>query len=80
MANKKTDLKLVVFLTVLTLLVTPPTMAYANDDDDYAEDIVENLGWVAVGAGIMANIPFIAMNKIRRYTLKTGSSAMQVAK
>ena len=53
-------------------------MAYANDDDD-AEDIVENLGWVAVGAGIVANVPFIAMNKIRRYALKTSSSTMQEA-
>ena len=80
MTNKKTDLNLVVFLTVLVLLVIPPTMAYADDDDDDAEDIVENLGWVAVGAGIVANVPFIAMNKIRRYALKTGSSTIQVAK
>ena len=80
MTSKKTDLKFVVFLTVLTLLVIPPTLVYADDDDDDAEDIVENLGWVAVGAGIAANVPFIAMNKIRRYALKTGSSTMQVTK
>ena len=80
MTNKKTELKLVVFLTLMTLLVIPPTLTYADDSDDDAEDIVENLGWVAVGAGIVANVPFIAMNKIRRYALKTGSSTMQVAK
>ena len=80
MTNKKTDLKLFVFLIVLTLLVIPPTLVYADDDDDDAEEIVENLGWVAVGAGIVANVPFIAMNKIRRYALKTGSSTIQVAK
>jgi hypothetical protein len=79
MTIKKTNLKFVVFLTLLSLLVIPPTLAYADDDDD-AEDIVENLGWVAVGAGIVANVPFIAMNKIRRYAIKTGSSTMQVAK
>ena len=80
MTIKKTNLKFVVFLTLLSLLVIPPTLAYADDGDDDAEDIVENLGWVAVGAGIVANVPFIAMNKIRRYAIKTGSSTMQVAK
>ena len=80
MTNKKTELKFAVFLALMVLLVVPPALAYADDGDDDAEDIVENLGWVAVGAGIAANVPFIAMNKIRRYALKTGSSTMQVAK
>jgi len=80
MTIKKTNWKFVVFLTLLSLLVIPPTLAYADDGDDDAEDIVENLGWVAVGAGIVANVPFIAMNKIRRYAIRTGSSTMQVAK
>ena len=79
MTAKNINLKLVVFFTLLSLLVIPPTLAYA-DDDDNAEDAIESLGWVAVGAGIMANIPFIAMNKIRRYSIKTGSSTMQIAK
>ena len=77
--KKKTNRKFIVFLTLLSLLVISPTLAYADDDDE-AEDIVENLGWVAVGAGIAANVPFIAMNKIRRYAIKTSSSTMQVAK
>ena len=80
MTIKKTNWKFVVFLGLLSLLVIPLTLAYADDGDDDAEDIVENLGWVAVGAGIAANVPFIAMNKIRRYAIKTGSSTMQVAK
>ena len=80
MTNEKINLGLIVFLTLLSLLVIPPTLAYADDGDDEAEDIVENLGWVAVGAGIAANIPFIVMNKIRRYSVKAGSSTMQIAK
>jgi len=80
MTIKKTNWRFIVFLGLLPLLVIPSTMAYADDDDDDAEEIVENLGWVAVGAGIMANVPFIAMNKIRRYAIKTGSSTMQIAK
>ena len=79
MTVKNIHLKLVVFFTLLSLLVVPSTLAYADDDDD-VEDVVENLGWVAVGAGIVANIPFIAMNKIRRYAIKTGSSTTQIAK
>lgn len=35
------------------------TLTYTDDDDD-AEDIVENLEWVAVGSGIVANVLFIA--------------------
>lgn len=80
MTIKKTNPKLIVFLTFVSLLVILPTLAYADDDNDEAEDIAENLGWVAVGAGVVANIPFIVMNKIRRYSIKTGSSTMQVAK
>jgi len=80
MTVKKTNWKFVAFLGLLSLLVIPPTLVYADDGDDDAEDIVESLGWVAVGAGIAANVPFIAMNKIRRYAIKTGSSTMQVAK
>ena len=79
MTSKKTNLRFIVFLTLLSLLVIPPTLAYADDDDE-VEDIVENLGWIAVGAGIVANIPFIAMNKIRRYAIKTGISTMQIGK
>ena len=80
MTMKKMNLNLVVILTLLVLLVIPTTLAYADDENDDVEDVLENLGWVAVGAGIVANIPFIAMNKIRRYALKTGSSTIQIGK
>ena len=79
MTIKKITPKSILILSVLTLLVITPTLAYADDDDE-AEDIAENLGWIAVGAGIVANVPFIAMNKIRRYAIKTGNSTMQIAK
>jgi len=79
MTIKKITPKYVLIFSLLSLLVIPPTLAYADDDDE-AEDIAENLGWIAVGAGIVANVPFIAMNKIRRYAIKTGNSTMQIAK
>jgi len=78
MMLKKTNLQFILYFALLSMLAMSPTLAYADDDD--AEDIIENLGWVAVGAGVAANVPFIAMNKIRRYAIKTGSSTIQVAK
>ena len=79
MTIKKITPKSILFFSLLSLLVITPTLAYADDDDEI-EEIAENLGWIAVGAGIVANVPFIAMNKIRRYAIKTGNSTMQVAK
>ena len=79
MTIKKITQNSILVFSLLSLLVLTPTLAYADDDDE-AEDIAENLGWIAVGAGIVANVPFIAMNKIRRYAIKTGNSTMQVAK
>ena len=79
MTIKKITPSSVLTFSLLCLLFMIPTLAYADDDDE-AEDVAENLGWIAVGAGIAANVPFIAMNKIRRYAIKTGSSTMQVAK
>jgi len=67
--------KIILGLFVLGFLL--PFPAFADDD---AEDAIENLGWIAVGAGIIANIPFIAMNKIRRYALKTGSTTVQIGR
>ena len=68
--------KLILFLPILVLIGTP-TVAFADDE---GEDVAENLGVVALIAGIIANVPFIAMNKIRRYGAKTGSSTVQIAK
>lgn len=68
----------VLVLPLLVLLIVSPTLAFADDDE--GEDIAENLGWIAVGAGIVANLPFILMNKIRRYAVKSGNSTMQIAK
>lgn len=59
------------------ILIISPVLAYADDNGD---DVVEDLGWVAVGAGIIANIPFIVMNKMRRYMIKAGSSTVQIGR
>lgn len=66
-----------IFLVLFSLCFLSPFPAFADDDE---EESIENLGWVAVGAGILANIPFIAMNKIRRYAIKTGGNAVQIGR
>ena len=52
----------------------------SNGGDDDGDDAVKDLGWVAVGAGIIANIPFIMMNKIRRYAIQAGGSTVQIGR
>jgi hypothetical protein len=69
--------KFVILLILSFSCFVFPTLAYADDDGD---DAVKNLGWVAVGAGIIANIPFIMMNKIRRYAIKAGGSTVQIGR
>ena len=54
-----------------------PVSAFADDD---FEDDAETLGWVGVGAGIVATLPFVIINKYRRYAIRTGGSQMQVAR
>ena len=73
------NLTSIVFFISMSLLVFFPSPAFADDGDE-SEDTAENLGWIAVGSGIAANIPFIAINKIRRYTIKQGNSTLQLAK
>jgi hypothetical protein len=48
-----------------------PLPAFADDD---AEDVIQNLGWVAIGCGIIANLPFILLNKYRKYAVSAEGS------
>jgi hypothetical protein len=53
---------------LISLLLLLPIPSFADDDD--GEESIENLGWVAIGAGIIANLPFIVLVFAR----KIGSS------
>ena len=62
----------------LLLLFLAPIPAFADDDDD-AEDAIESLGWVAIGAGVITNLPFILFNKWRKYAVRAdGQSLLMV--
>ena len=62
---------------IIFLLFLVPLPAFADDD---AEDAVESLGWVAIGAGVVANLPFIVFNKWRRYAVHVGGQSLQMAR
>ena len=60
------------------LLFLAPIPAFADDDD--SEDAIENLGWVAIGAGVVANLPFILFNKWRKYAVRAGGESLLMAR
>lgn len=64
------------YLFLIFLLFLIPSQAFADDDNDEIED----LGWVAIGAGVIANVPFIAFNKVRKFAVKAGGSTVQIAR
>lgn len=64
-------------ILLVFLLFLIPIPAFADDDD---EDSIEDLGWVAIGTGVIANVPFIAFNKVRKFVIKAGGSTVQIAR
>lgn len=65
----------IVLLVFFLFMIPLPVFA-----DDDGEDSIKNLGWVAIGAGVIANVPFIAFNKIRRYAASAGGSSLVLAR
>ena len=68
----------IIQIIFLLLLFLAPIPAFADDDD--AEDAVESLGWVAIGAGVIANMPFILFNKWRKYAVRAGGQSLLMAR
>ena len=64
-------------LSLFFILFLIPLPAYADDD---GEDAIESLGWVAIGAGVIANLPFIIISKYRRYAVSAGGQSLQMAR
>ena len=64
-------------IPIIFLLFLIPIPAFADDD---GEDAIENLGWVAIGAGAVANMPFILFNKWRKYAVHAGGRSLQMAR
>lgn len=63
-------------IPMIFLLFLLPIPVFADDDD--SEDAVESLGWIAIGAGIIANLPFIVFNKWRKYAVRAGGQSVQM--
>jgi hypothetical protein len=62
---------------VLVALFFVQTLAFADDDSD---DAAQLLGWVAIGSGTLATLPFVVINKYRRYAVKAGNSQLQIVR
>ena len=63
---------------IFLLLFLAPIPAFADDDD--TEDTIESLGWVAIGAGVIANVPFILFSKWRKYVVRVGGQSLLMAR
>ena len=61
------------FLAIILI----PIPAFADDD---TEDVIQNLGWIAIGCGVVANLPFVLLNKYRRYAVSAGGQSLQMAR
>jgi hypothetical protein len=66
-----------IFFFYAVLLLILPIPAFADDDSG---DSAELLGWAAIGCGVIANIPFIAINKYRKYAVRAGGTSLQMAR
>lgn len=53
-----------------------PIPAFADEGEDSAN----MLGWVAIVCGVIANIPFVVINKYRRYAVQAGGTSLQTAR
>jgi len=69
--NKK--FLIVIFLAFILI----PIPAFADDD---SEDVIKDLGWIAIGCGIAANLPFVLLNKYRRYAVSAGGQSLQMVR
>ena len=67
-----------IFVGLFLVALLAPLPVYADDDD--TEEVVENLGWVAIGCGVAANLPFILLNKYRLYAVSAGGQSLQMAR
>lgn len=60
----------ILFIFLLFLIPLP---AFAEDD---SVDSAESLGWISIIAGVIGTLPFLFLNKIRRYTISSGNQSL----
>jgi hypothetical protein len=61
---------------ILFLLVIIPIPAFAEEGEDSAN----LLGWAAIGCGVIANVPFVMINKYRKYAVQSGGTSLHMAR
>lgn len=66
-----------IFSILFLAIILIPIPAFA---DDGSKGAIRDLGWIAIGCGIAANLPFIVLTKYRRYAVSAGGQSLQMAR
>ena len=74
MAEKPTK-TYITLLLLLLLIATQPALA-----DDGEEEVGKDLGWLAIGAGVIATLPFNLYNLVRRNITRLMPNAGEIAR
>lgn len=74
--DQKSDQMKNKYFALLFFLFFIPIPAYADDGDGAVKD----LGWLAIGAGVIGTLPFIFYNKIRKFALTSGGSTVLIGR
>ncbi len=53
-------------LSIITVLVFVPALAYADDDNNVGFSTAANLGWLAIGCGMAANLSLVIFKMIKK--------------
>lgn len=55
-------------IILIASVLLAPALSYADDDVDYG-GYAQTLGWVSIGAGVVANVSFMIFNAVRKLPL-----------
>ncbi len=65
----KVTIKIIPFALSILLLVSITQIAYGENGNHFGMNY-KTLGWIAIGAGMLANIPFILYIKAKKISIK----------
>ena len=51
------------------LLIFIPKLSFAQGFDEGGGSVGKSLGWISVGAGVLANVPFLAYARVKKYSI-----------
>lgn len=64
------------YFALLFFLFFIPLPVFADDGGDAVKD----LGWIAIGAGVIGTVPFVFYNTVRKFALNSGGSTVLIGR